>query len=339
MLAEAIRKVVERQSLSSDEMRSVFAEVMDGRASDAQKAALLVGLRMKGETADEITGAAQAMRDRVVPLEVDSHGLIDTCGTGGDGHSTFNVSTAAAIVAAAAGSRVAKHGNRAVSSACGSADVLSALGVTIDLDASRMTSVLQQTGIAFLFAPKLHPAMAAIAPVRKELGIRSIFNILGPLTNPAFAKRQVLGVYAKHLVSTVADVLGRLGAVHAIVVHSEDGMDEISISAPTVYAEVREGAMREGVLSPGDIGVTSHPIETLRGGDAAMNARIIREALAGKEGGPLEIIVANAGAALHVAGIAGSIRDGVGIARESIRRGDATRKLAQLIDASRAVTV
>lgn len=339
MIGDAIRKLVDGASLSSDEMHSVFADVMDGRASDVQKAALIIALRMKGETIDEIVGAARAMRERVVPLEVDGDGLIDTCGTGGDGHSTFNVSTAAAIVAAAAGSRVAKHGNRAVSSACGSADVLAALGVTIDLDAKQMTAVLNETGIAFLFAPKLHPAMAAIAPVRRELGIRSIFNILGPLTNPAFARRQVLGVYAKHLVATVAGVLARLGADHAIVVHSEDGMDEISISAPTFFAEVREGRVESGTLSVEELGIERHPIESLRGGDAATNAGIIREVFAGRAGGPLEIVAANAGAALHVAGIASSIREGAALARQTIRRGDAARKLDQLIQATRAVSV
>lgn len=339
MIGDAIRKLVDGASLSSDEMHSVFSDVMDGRASDVQKAALIIALRMKGETIDEIVGAARAMRERVVPLEVDGDGLIDTCGTGGDGHSTFNVSTAAAIVAAAAGSRVAKHGNRAVSSACGSADVLAALGVTIDLDAKQMTAVLNETGIAFLFAPKLHPAMAAIAPVRRELGIRSIFNILGPLTNPAFARRQVLGVYAKHLVATVAGVLARLGADHAIVVHSEDGMDEISISAPTFFAEVREGRVESGTLSVEELGIDRHPIESLRGGDAATNAGIIREVFAGRAGGPLEIVAANAGAALHVAGIASSIREGAALARQTIRRGDAARKLDQLIQATRAVSV
>jgi anthranilate phosphoribosyltransferase len=339
MIGDAIRKLVDGASLSSDEMHSVFADVMDGRASDVQKAALIIALRMKGETIDEIVGAARAMRERVVPLEVDGDGLIDTCGTGGDGHSTFNVSTAAAIVAAAAGSRVAKHGNRAVSSACGSADVLAALGVTIDLDAKQMTAVLNETGIAFLFAPKLHPAMAAIAPVRRELGIRSIFNILGPLTNPAFARRQVLGVYAKHLVATVAGVLARLGADHAIVVHSEDGMDEISISAPTFFTEVREGRVESGTLSVEELGIERHPIESLRGGDAATNAGIIREVFAGRAGGPLEIVAANAGAALHVAGIASSIREGAALARQTIRRGDAARKLDQLIQATRAVSV
>ncbi|HEX8154719.1 MAG TPA: anthranilate phosphoribosyltransferase, partial [Thermoanaerobaculia bacterium] len=225
MIADAIRRAVDGKHLGREEMFALFGDVMDGRASDVQKSAFLVALRMKGETVDEITGAALAMRERVTPLDVDRNGLVDTCGTGGDGRGTFNISTAAALVAAGAGALVAKHGNRAVSSACGSADVLHALGVHIDLDAAQMSRVLRRTGISFLFAPKLHPAMSAVAPVRKELGLRTIFNVLGPLTNPAFARRQILGVYADRLVETVARVLAALGAEHALVVHSRDGLD------------------------------------------------------------------------------------------------------------------
>src|SRR5438477_7318251 len=233
-------------------MAGVFGEVMDGRATDIQKSALLIALRMKGETAEEITGAAIAMRERVTPLDVDREILVDTCGTGGDGRGTFNVSTLAALVAAGAGASVAKHGNRAVSSSCGSADVLSALGVNIDLDAARMSDVLRRTGISFLFAPKLHPAMGAVAAIRRELGVRTIFNVLGPLTNPAFARRQVLGVYSLHLVDVLARVLLALGAEHALVVHSADGLDEISISAPTRVAEVRGGGVRTYDVTPGE---------------------------------------------------------------------------------------
>lgn len=339
MIADAIRRIVDRQSLSSAEMHEVFGEVMDGKASDAQKAALLIALRMKGETAEEITGAALAMRERVVPLGVDSNGLVDTCGTGGDGHSTFNVSTVAAIVAAGAGTRVAKHGNRAVSSACGSADVLAALGVNIDLNAEQMTKVLERTGIAFLFAPKLHPAMAAVAPVRRELGVRSIFNVLGPLTNPAFARRQVLGVFSRTLVETVAQVLASLGAVHALVVHSEDGMDEISISAPTFVAEVRDGGVVETrSVTVEDLGVSSHPIESLRGGDAGTNALIARAVLSGEHGGPREVVLANAGAALFVAGAAPTLREGVRSAAAAIDSGAAMLTLERLIHESREVS-
>src|SRR4051794_10882512 len=271
MIDAAIRKVVDGKDLGRDEMHEVFGEVMDGRATDVQKSALLIALRMKGETSEEITGAALAMRERVSPLTVDRERIIDTCGTGGDGRGTFNVSTVAALVAAGAGASVAKHGNRAVSSSCGSADVLAELGVHIDLDAARMSEVLRRTGISFLFAPKLHPAMGAVVAVRRELGVRTIFNVLGPLTNPAFARRQVLGVYAPHLVDVVARVLLALGAEHALVVHSEDGLDEISVSAPTRVCEVRDGEMRTYAIAPADLGIEVHSLDALAGGDANEN--------------------------------------------------------------------
>src|SRR5688500_9197962 len=318
-------------------MHEVFAQVMDGKASDVQKSALLIALRMKGETAEEITGAALAMRERVTPRDVDREGLVDTCGTGGDGRGTFNISTIAALVAAGAGANVAKHGNRAVSSSCGSADVLSALGVHIDLDAPRMSQVLRRAGIAFLFAPKLHPAMSAVAGVRRELGVRTIFNVLGPLTNPAFARRQVLGVYSDRLTDTVARVLAALGADHALVVHSRDGLDEISVSAPTHVCEVRDGEVRSYDVTPEEIGVREHSLEELAGGDAAQNAAIARAVLGGENGARHDVVVANAGAACYVAGLAPSIRDGVELARESIRSGRATEKLQQLIAISNEV--
>jgi len=332
MIAAAIKRVVDGQHLERDEMHDVFASVMDGQATDVQKSAFLIALRMKGETPEEITGAAMAMRERVVPLEVvDRPNLIDTCGTGGDGRGTFNISTIAALVASGAGANVAKHGNRAVSSACGSADLLSALGVHIDLDAPRMSQVLRRAGIAFLFAPKLHPAMSAVASVRKELGVRTIFNVLGPLTNPAFARRQVLGVYADRLVETVARVLAALGAEHALVVHSRDGLDEISLSAPTHVCEVRGGEVRSFELSPEELGMDTHPIESVAGGDIRQNAAIARSVLGGEEGARHDIVAANAGAALYVAGLVPTIRDGVALASESIRGGRALAKLEELV--------
>ena len=337
MIANAIKRAVDGQHLGRDEMHQVFGDVMDGRASDVQKSALLIALRMKGETAEEITGAALAMRERVTPLDVDHDALVDTCGTGGDGRGTFNISTIAALVAAGAGAHVAKHGNRAVSSSCGSADVLAALGVHIDLDAPRMSEVLRRAGIAFLFAPKLHPAMAAVAGVRKELGVRTIFNVLGPLTNPAFAKRQVLGVYAERLVPVVADVLNALGAQHALVVHSKDGLDEISVSAPTRVCEVRDGSVRAYEITPEELGVARHPIEALAGGDARANATIAREVLQGGNGAKHDVVVANAGAALYVAGAAHSIREGVALAKEAIASGRAYAKLQQLVSESNAL--
>jgi len=337
MIGPAIKRVVDGQHLGRDEMYQIFGDVMDGKTSDVQKSAFLIALRMKGETPDEITGAAIAMRERVTPLDVDRESLVDTCGTGGDGRGTFNISTLAAIVAAGAGANVAKHGNRAVSSSCGSADLLTALGVHIDLDAPRMSQVLQRTGISFLFAPKLHPAMGAVVGVRRELGVRTIFNVLGPLTNPAFAKRQVLGVYSDHLVDVVARVLLALGAEHALVVHSRDGLDEISVSAPTHVCEVRDGAIRTYDITPDDLGVETHPIETLAGGDASENARIAHSILGGEEGARRDIVAANAGAALYVAGAAATLRDGVAMARAAMASGAARAKLEELIAATKEV--
>ena len=335
MIADAIKKLVARTDLGRDEMFNVFGEMMDGKASDVQKSAFLVALRMKGETPEEITGAAMAMRQRVTPLDVGDRVVVDTCGTGGDGRGTFNISTVAAFVAAGAGALVAKHGNRAVSSSCGSADVLMELGVAVDLDAPRMSQVLHRTGISFLFAPKLHPAMGAVAGVRRELGVRTVFNVLGPLTNPAFAKRQVIGVYSERLVEVVARVLLALGADHAMVVHSRDGLDEISVSAPTRVAEVRSGELKTYELTADEIGVDSHSIESVAGGDAKTNAYIARAVLDGQDGAAADIVSANAGAALYVAGLAPSIKQGVAMARESIKSGSARKKLEELIAATK----
>jgi anthranilate phosphoribosyltransferase len=335
MIEQAIKRLIDRHDLDRDEMHAVFGQVMDGNASDVQKSALLVALRMKGETPEEITGAALAMRERVTPLSVDRERLVDTCGTGGDGRGTFNISTIAALVAAAAGANVAKHGNRAVSSSCGSADLLTALGVHIDLDAARMATVLDRTGISFLFAPKLHPAMGAVAPIRRELGVRTIFNILGPLTNPAFARRQVLGVYSPHLVDVVARVLLALGAEHALVVHSADGLDEISVSARTRVAEVN-GDIRTYDIEPEDLGVGRYAIEEVSGGNPAENARIAIEVLTGlATPARRDIVAANAGAALYVSGAVDTIRDGVELARETLASGRAMAKLEELVAATR----
>jgi anthranilate phosphoribosyltransferase len=338
MIAAAIKRAVDGHDLGRAEMYEVIGQVMDGRATDVQKSALLIALRMKGETAEEITGAALAMRERVTPIDlgVDNirENLVDTCGTGGDGRGTFNVSTIAALVAAGAGANVAKHGNRAVSSSCGSADLLSALGVQIDLDAPRMAQVLRRAGIAFLFAPKLHPAMSAVAGIRRELGVRTIFNVLGPLTNPAFARRQVLGVYAERLVETVARVLAALGAEHALVVHSRDGLDEISVSAATKVCEVRGGEVHSYDITPEELGLAVYDLDELAGGDANANAAIARDILGGANGARHDIVVANAGAALYVAGVAPSIRDGVALAHESIASGRALQKLHELIAAT-----
>lgn len=337
MISDAIRKVVGGGDLGRDEARTMFGLLMDGLASDTQKAALLVGLRMKGETVDEIAGAATAMRERVTPLGVATDGLVDTCGTGGDGRGSFNVSTVSAIVAAGAGVRVAKHGNRAVSSSCGSADVLAALGVEIDLDAKQAAEVLESVGVAFLFAPRMHPAMAAVSSVRRELGLRTIFNILGPLTNPAFAKRQLLGVFSPKLVETMARVLAELGAEHAMVVHGDDGMDEISVSGATHAFEIRGGAVEARQITPESLGLRRHEPAEVAGGDAATNARIAREVLEGRGGARRDIVLANAGAAIYLAGIESTLRDGVEAARDSIDSGRAAETLEALVTESKRV--
>lgn len=332
MIADCIRRIVSGHDLEKGEMEQLFGEIMDGAVSDVQKTAFLVALRMKGETPDEITGAAMAMRERVTPLNVAPDGLVDTCGTGGDGLGTINVSTIAALVVAGAGARVAKHGNRAVSSSCGSADVLEALGVTIDLDSSQMERVLERVGIAFLFAPRLHPAMASVAAVRKELRIRTIFNVLGPLTNPAFARRQVLGVFAAPLVETVGAVLAQLGAERALVVHGRDGLDEITLSSSTLVAEVNDGEVRTYEISPDDFGLEMIDPDSVKGAGAETNAAIARRILSGEKGPARELIAINAGAALYAAGLAGSIREGLELARETIDSGAAESKLNDLIE-------
>lgn len=334
MIDSAIKKLVERRHLSRDEMAAVFGEMMDGKASDVHKSAFLIALRMKGETPDEIIGAVTALRERVIPLQAAPERVIDTCGTGGDARGTFNISTVSAIVAAAAGARVAKHGNRAVSSSCGSADLLAALGAKIDLDADKASRVLNSVGIAFLFAPRHHPAMAAVAGVRRELGVRTIFNLIGPLANPAFARRQVMGVYSPALIDTVGEVLRALGAEHALVLHSRDGMDEISISAPTDVCEVRGGSVRRFELTPEEIGVREGRLDEILGGDAETNKRIALEVLDGKAGSPREVVVANAGAAVYVSGLAETIRQGAGMARQAIDSGKARETLDRLVAAT-----
>lgn len=331
MIDQSIKRLVRGHDLDREEMQAVLGEIMDGDASEVQKSAFLVALRMKGETAVEITGAATVMRERVTPLNVDPEGLVDTCGTGGDGRGTINVSTIAALVVAGAGGRVAKHGNRAVSSSCGSADVLEALGVTIDLSPEQMARVLEKAGIAFLFAPKLHPAMASVAAVRKELGVRTIFNVLGPLTNPAFARRQVLGVFDPSLVETVGAVLAELGADRALVVHGRDGLDEISLCDTTLVAEVNHGEVRSYEISPEEMGVDRIDPDSVRGDDAATNASITRRILEGEPGPARELIAVNAGAALYAAGLADSIKEGIAQARQTIDSGAALAKLDELI--------
>lgn len=327
---DALNRLLEGGDLTRQETEELFGRLMDGELHDAVKAAFLVALRMKGETASEIAGAASAMRRRALKIPHRRDGVVDTCGTGGDRRGTFNISTAAALVAAAGGAPVAKHGNRSVSSRSGSADVLAALGVDIQMVPPAAGRALEELGIAFLFAPILHPAMREVMPVRKSLGVRTVFNVLGPLTNPAGARRQLMGVYDEALVEPIARVLAELGSEHALVVHGLDGLDEITTTGPTRVGEVRGGEVRVYEIRPEDVGVEPAALEDLVGGAPEDNARAMERVLAG-EGGPLaEVTALNAGAALLVGGVAPSLSDGVERAREALASGAAMEKLQAL---------
>jgi len=330
---DALRRLFARDHLTREETEALFGQLMDGAFDAAQQAALLVALAMKGEAASEIAGAAAAMRRRVVPIPHSRELAVDTCGTGGDGKGTFNVSTAAALVAAAGGAAIAKHGYRSVSSRSGSADVLAALGVPIEVDPAVAGRALDEIGIAFLFAPLLHPAMREVMPVRRALGVRTVFNLLGPLTNPAGAQAQVLGVYGRDKVELLARVLLELGVRHALVVHGSDGLDEITTTGPTFVAEVRGGEVRSYTIEPEEVGARRVALVDLLGGSPEENARRMEALLAG-EGEPAlaDVVAVNAGAALYVAGQAGSLREGAEQARALLAAGAAARKLAQLRD-------
>ena len=334
MIKEAIGKLANRQSLSAEEAYATMDEIMSGAATEAHISAFLMGLRLKGETVEEIAGCARAMKAKAVSIKSRHPVIIDTCGTGGDASGTFNISTVAAIIASAAGAVVAKHGNRAVSSKSGSADVLKALGVNIDLSTDKVGAVLDEVGITFLFAPLMHGAMKFAAPVRRDLGIRTIFNILGPLTNPAGAKRQLLGVFDPTLTETMAAVLGELGSEHALVVHGEGGFDELSSLGSTKVSELKDGKVNTYSLDAGELGIKVGRAEELRGGDAILNAEIIQSILSGKDGAPAEIAVLNAGGALLVAGKTESLKEGIALSREAIRSGAAARKLKAWKDAT-----
>jgi anthranilate phosphoribosyltransferase len=328
-LAESIRKLVERQSLTRAEMAAAMKELATGAASPAQIGAFLVALRVKGETVDELVGATEVVRALVDRVQVDGTSM-DTCGTGGDGRNTFNISTASALVVAAAGVTVAKHGNRSVSSRCGSADVLSALGVRIELPKAKVEECLRRLSIGFLFAPKLHPCVGAVAAVRTELGVRTLFNLLGPLANPAGADHQLLGVFAPSWVPVVGQVLATLGTQRAWVVHG-DGLDEVSVSAETLVCEAQAGQVREFRITPEELGLSRHPMEALAGGDVAHNARMLRDVLGGQKGAPRDAVVANAGAALLVCGAAPELLQGVKLAAQLVDSGAAAAKLAALV--------
>jgi anthranilate phosphoribosyltransferase len=329
----ALARVMARESLREAEMEAVFRQLMGGAASPAQIAGLLVALRMKGETVEELVGFATGMRRmaRRVDPALNGEALLDTCGTGGDGRSTFNISTIAAFVVAGAGVRVAKHGNRSLSSKCGSADVMEALGVKISLPTSVLGACLEEVGIVFLFAPAMHTAMKYVQPARRELRLRTIFNLLGPLTNPARASAQVVGVYSLDLVEKVAEVLSMLGAHRALVVHGLDGLDEITITGPTRIAEVRDGNVRTYEVTPEEFGIKRAQLEDISGGDAEANAAIIREILAGKKSPRRDVVLLNASAALVAAGRAEHLGEALPLAAQSIDSGAAAAKLDALV--------
>ncbi len=333
ILKKAISDVVSRKDLSQAEISSVMEIIMEGEATPAQIGALLTGLRMKGETVDEIAGAAEVMRKKALHIHINLfHGepLVDTCGTGGDGAQTFNVSTTAAFVIAGAGVKVAKHGNRSVSSRSGSADVLEALGVNLALSSEDVARAVETIGMGFMFAPALHPAMKYAIGPRREIGIRTIFNVLGPLTNPAWANVQVLGVYDPMLTRPLAEVLGRLGSKRAWVVHGEGGLDELSLMGKSVVAQWDKNEVSEFVIRPKDAGLKPCKIEDLKGGDAGENAEILKGILSGKTGPKRDMVLLNAGAAIFLADRAKSLREGVPLAAESIDSMEAMKKLEAL---------
>jgi anthranilate phosphoribosyltransferase len=336
-IATAIASVVEQHDLSASDMEAVMRSIMTGQATPAQIGGFLIGLRMKGETVDEIAAAAKVMRDLATRVDVAGPHLVDTCGTGGDGASTFNISTASAIVTAAAGARVAKHGNRSVSSSSGSADVLEAAGVKLDLTPEQVSACIDRVGVGFLFAPAHHSAMKHAIGPRKEMRVRTLFNLLGPLTNPAGAPNQVLGVFSPDWVEPLARVLKRLGSEHVLVVHAEDGLDEISIAAPTRVAELREGDISVYTVTPEDFGLQRADLSDIAVENAQQSLAMIKTVFDDQPGPARDIVRLNAGAAIYAAGLTSSLADGVALASEVIQSGKARQTHAALIEVSNAV--
>jgi len=332
MIKEAIAKVVANEDLRESEMMEAMEEVMEGKATSAQIAALITALGMKGETIEEVTGAARIMRQKATRIDARSAIIVDTCGTGGDGMNTFNISTTTAFVVAAAGITVAKHGNRAVSSGCGSADVLEALGVNISPGPEIVEECIQQIGIGFLFAPRLHGAMKYALGPRREIGVRTIFNMLGPLTNPAGATSQLLGVYDRRLTEMFADVLKNVGTKRAFVVHGLDGLDEATVTGETRVSELKKGRITTYNINPIDIFGETYRGEELIGGDASINAQITKDVLAGKDGACRKVVLLNAALAIMAGEKAENIREGIAIAEECIDNGAAIKKLQALIE-------
>jgi len=334
VIQRALARLLDGHDLSRMEARGVMGSIMSGEATPAQIAGFLIALRAKGETADEIAGCAEAMREHALPVRPQRDDLVDTAGTGGDGARTINISTAAALVAAAAGAGVAKHGNRAVSSACGSADVLEALGFNLELSTERVARSIDELGFGFLFAPTHHPAMRHAAPVRSELAARTVFNVLGPLTNPAGARAQVVGVYAPELVRTIAEVLAQLGATRAFVVHGAGGIDELSPAGPNFVCEVANGGVRARNIDPLEFGLPRCDPGDLRGGSPAENAAAIRAVFAGENGGRRSAVLLNAAGAIAAGGHADDLAGGLELAREAVDSGEAAARLEQLVSFS-----
>ena len=334
MIKEAIEKAVQKTDVSEAEMMAAMDEIMEGIATPAQIAALITALHMKGETVGEVTGAARIMRQKATRINACSSTIVDTCGTGGDKLNTFNISTTAAFVTAAAGLTVAKHGNRAVSSECGSADVLEALGVNISADQDIVEECVQQIGIGFLFAPKLHGAMKYAIGPRREIGIRTIFNMLGPLTNPAGATAQLLGVYDKKLTEMFADVLKNMGTKRAFVVHGLDGLDEVTITGETRVAELKDGIVRTYNINPVDYFGRIDTLDSIRGGDPVVNAQIAKDVFSGKSGACRNVVLINAALAIVAGEKADDIKKGIQIAADCIDSGAAIKKLQSLIELS-----
>jgi anthranilate phosphoribosyltransferase len=338
MIQEAIALLLAGEDLDRARSRAVMHEIMSGEATQAQIGGFLVALRAKGETVEEITGCAEAMREHVVPIHPTRDDLVDVVGTGGDGAHTFNISTTAAIVAAAAGAAVAKHGNRAVSSVSGSADVLEALGFTLEQPPERIAQSIDRLGFGFMFAPAHHPAMRHAAPVRRELGTRTVFNVLGPLTNPAGARAGIFGVYSPELVRTIADVLAALGSRRAFVVHGAHGIDELSPAGPNAVCEVVDGTVRERTIDPVELGIERCASEELGGGTAEENAQTARDILAGATGAKRDAVLLNAAGAIAAAGHATDLREGLGLAMEAVDSGRAGERLVELVAFSSGVT-
>lgn len=330
MIKEAITKIIEKINLTQAEIEAVMEEIMTGEALPSQIASFLTALRMKGETIDEITGCALVMRKHATQIKTTKDALLDTCGTGGDKKDTFNISTISAFIAAGAGLAVAKHGNRSVSSICGSADLLEALGVKIEIGPAEIEKCIEKVGIGFLFAPLLHGAMKYATPVRREIGIRTIFNILGPLSNPARATHQLLGVYDEKLTEPLARVLGRLGLKHALVVHGKDGLDEVSTTSETYVSEFKDGVVRNYEIKPEDFGIKRARLEDLKGGNIALNVKIANEVLNGEIGSRRDVVLLNAAFAIYAGDKALDIKEGVRLACESIDTGKALKKLEEL---------